>query len=161
VHWSSKPQASSSSSSMHCSVQLSWMRRMLLATAVTRGWCTVQAAVGSLYCLSVCLFIPTHQGRASARLSILRRNRAAAAASRVQLRRVCLGWGVDGDSEKFRVPPSMLKRTIRMRDEGEWSGVGGTCVARHCKGGSVAEWLACWTQAQKGPGSNRSRDAVG
>jgi len=28
-------------------------------------------------------------------------------------------------------------------------------------GGSVAEWLACWTQAQKGPGSNRCRDAVG
>jgi len=28
-------------------------------------------------------------------------------------------------------------------------------------GGSVAEWLACWTQAQKGPVSNRSRDAVG
>jgi len=28
-------------------------------------------------------------------------------------------------------------------------------------GGWVAEWLACWTQAQKGPGSNRSRDAVG
>jgi len=28
-------------------------------------------------------------------------------------------------------------------------------------GGSVAERLACWTQAQKGPGSNRSRDAVG
>jgi len=27
--------------------------------------------------------------------------------------------------------------------------------------GSVAEWLAYWTQAQKGPGSNRSRDAVG
>ena len=25
---------------------------------------------------------------------------------------------------------------------------------------SVAEWLACWTQAQKGPGSKRSRDAV-
>jgi len=22
---------------------------------------------------------------------------------------------------------------------------------------SVAEWLACWTRAQKGPGSNRSR----
>ena len=31
----------------------------------------------------------------------------------------------------------------------------------HFMGGSVAEWLACWTQAQKGPGSNRSRDAVG
>jgi len=29
------------------------------------------------------------------------------------------------------------------------------------EGGSVAEWLACWTQAQKGPGSNRCRDAVG
>jgi len=28
-------------------------------------------------------------------------------------------------------------------------------------GDSVAEWLACWTQAQKGPGSNRNRDAVG
>jgi len=28
------------------------------------------------------------------------------------------------------------------------------------EGGWVAEWLACWTQAQKGPGSNRSRDAV-
>jgi len=28
-------------------------------------------------------------------------------------------------------------------------------------GGSVAEWLACWTQAQKGRGLNRSRDAVG
>ena len=28
-------------------------------------------------------------------------------------------------------------------------------------GGSVAEWLPCWTQAQKGPGSNRSCDAVG
>jgi len=27
--------------------------------------------------------------------------------------------------------------------------------------GSVAEWLACCTQAQKARGSNRSRDAVG
>ena len=27
--------------------------------------------------------------------------------------------------------------------------------------GSVTEWLACWTQAQQGLGSNRSRDAVG
>jgi len=27
--------------------------------------------------------------------------------------------------------------------------------------GSVAEWLACWTQAQNGLGSNRSRDVVG
>jgi len=28
------------------------------------------------------------------------------------------------------------------------------------RGGSVAEWLACWTQAQMGQGSNRRRDAV-
>ena len=27
-------------------------------------------------------------------------------------------------------------------------------------GGSVAEWLTCWTQVQTGPGSNRSRDDV-
>jgi len=27
-------------------------------------------------------------------------------------------------------------------------------------GGSVADWLARWTQAQNGLGSNRSRDAV-
>jgi len=31
----------------------------------------------------------------------------------------------------------------------------------YAKRGSAAEWLACWTQAQKGLGSNRSRDAVG
>ena len=30
-----------------------------------------------------------------------------------------------------------------------------TCV------GSLAEWLTCWTQAHKGLGSNRSRDALG
>jgi len=29
------------------------------------------------------------------------------------------------------------------------------------RGGSVAEWLACWTQAQKDLCSNRSREAVG
>ena len=28
-------------------------------------------------------------------------------------------------------------------------------------GGSVADWLACWSQAQKGQGSNRSHDSVG
>jgi len=26
---------------------------------------------------------------------------------------------------------------------------------------TVAEWSVCWTQEQNGPGSNRSRDAVG
>ena len=34
-------------------------------------------------------------------------------------------------------------------------------VHRQIVGGSVAEWSACWTQAQKGQGSNSSRDAVG
>jgi len=29
------------------------------------------------------------------------------------------------------------------------------------QGGSAAEWLACWTKAQKDLGSNHSRDAVG
>ena len=29
------------------------------------------------------------------------------------------------------------------------------------QGGLVAEWLACWTHAQKGTSSYRSRDAVG
>jgi len=33
--------------------------------------------------------------------------------------------------------------------------------AGHPTGGLVAEWLACWTQAQKVPGSNSSHDAVG
>jgi len=35
------------------------------------------------------------------------------------------------------------------------------CVNYIDVGGSVAEWLACRTQAHKGLGSNRSRDAVG
>ena len=28
-------------------------------------------------------------------------------------------------------------------------------------GDSVAEWSACWTRVQEGPGSNCSRDALG
>jgi len=35
------------------------------------------------------------------------------------------------------------------------------CAVLPRLGGSVAKWLACWTQAQKGLSSNRSRDAVG
>jgi len=34
-------------------------------------------------------------------------------------------------------------------------------VVRLSDSGSAAEWLTCWTQAQKALGSNRSRDAVG
>jgi len=37
----------------------------------------------------------------------------------------------------------------------------GLYLAKVSSGGSVAEWLASWTQAQKGLGSNRSRGAVG
>jgi len=33
-------------------------------------------------------------------------------------------------------------------------------IPYHTMGGSVAEWLAFWTQVQKGLGSNRSRHAV-
>ena len=43
------------------------------------------------------------------------------------------------DCETFHVPPLVSEKTIR-----GW-----------------LEWLACWAQAQKGLGSNRSRDAVG
>jgi len=42
---------------------------------------------------------------------------------------------------------------------GRKTAAGTRCM--HYKFETVAEWLACWTQAQKGPGSNRSRDAVG
>jgi len=38
---------------------------------------------------------------------------------------------------------------------------GFTTIYYYTTGGSVAEWLACWTQALKGPGSNRSHNAVG
>ena len=34
-------------------------------------------------------------------------------------------------------------------------------VGQHLAKLQAAEWLACCTQAQKGSGSNRSRDAVG
>jgi len=38
--------------------------------------------------------------------------------------------------------------------------VGDICQIKYGTRTRLAEWLACWTQAQKGPGSNRS-DAVG
>jgi len=36
-----------------------------------------------------------------------------------------------------------------------------TTQLRPLKGGLVAEWLACWTQAQKGLGSNHSATLSG
>jgi len=55
---------------------------------------------------------------------------------------------------------------------GNWPAQGTSTVpvvSAHCRSvfdyvtvrGSVAEWLACWTQAQEGLGLSRSRDAVG
>jgi len=56
--------------------------------------------------------------------------------------------------------PQVQRITITLPGHFSISGAGGFYLHRS-KGGSVAEWLACWTQAQKGPGSNRSRDVVG
>jgi len=53
-----------------------------------------------------------------------------------------------------QVLPNLLLGTCAGRDRPGYLGRSGT-------GGSVAEWSACWTQAQWGPGSDRSRDAVG
>ena len=35
------------------------------------------------------------------------------------------------------------------------------CIFYAYIGGLVARWLACWTQMQKGPGSNHSHNTVG
>jgi len=43
-----------------------------------------------------------------------------------------------------------------------WPRVWYCLMAWHlCQGASVAEWLACWTQAQKGPSSNRAATLSG
>jgi len=59
-----------------------------------------------------------------------------------------------GDTQQVE-PVTLVERRWRERT--------GVAFQHHLNttGGSVAEWLACWTQAQKGLGSNRSRDAVG
>ena len=53
------------------------------------------------------------------------------------------------DVEKFFLRLSIVETCYRL-----------SLTLVDAQGGSVAEWLACWTQAQKGLGSNRSRDAV-
>jgi len=62
--------------------------------------------------------------------------------------------GVDNDTQRRRSPTGNGKHLLPPRARS---------FHRHAyiHRGSVAEWLACWTQAQKGLGSNRSRDAVG
>jgi len=64
------------------------------------------------------------------------------------------------ESNPRRLESQVQRITITPPDHFSISGAGGFYLHRS-RGGSVAEWLACWTQAQKGPGSNRSRDAVG
>jgi len=73
----------------------------------------------------------------------------------------------------------VVRQTVANCRSGDWEGpaadgrqrIAGQFAYLYCStwiessharvvGGSVAEWLACWTQAQKA-GSNRSRDAVG
>ena len=44
---------------------------------------------------------------------------------------------------------------------GVFDQLGGRGIVCTAVTGTVSEWLACWTQAQKGLGSNRSRDAFG
>jgi len=53
------------------------------------------------------------------------------------------------------------QRLFFLRNDSLWSRKQSVIFVLYKQRGSVAEWLACWTQAQKGPGSNRSRDAVG
>ena len=65
--------------------------------------------------------------------------------------------------------PSKILSRIHIRQVIEAKSVGFNSVSGEtvktwlniCKyGGSVAEWLACWTQVLKYPGSNRCRDVV-
>ena len=48
-----------------------------------------------------------------------------------------------------------------VRGSGDREGPAADSRQLHGRHHSVAEWLACWTQAQKGVGSNRRRDALG
>jgi len=57
-----------------------------------------------------------------------------------------------------------MAATARIADAAQINRTGDSSIVifmTDTKGGSVAEWLACWTQAQKCLGSSRSRDAVG
>ena len=64
---------------------------------------------------------------------------------------------------------SINLKYVRMQLEATWNTLPADATfaafllddSENTMGVSVAKWLSCWTQAQKGPGSNRSRDAVG
>jgi len=50
---------------------------------------------------------------------------------------------------------------IKLLFAGVFDQLGGRGIVCTAVTGTVVEWLACWTQAQKGLGSNSSRDAFG
>ena len=66
-----------------------------------------------------------------------------------------------GDSHVARSSTVTAEKNEKTNGKNNVAGRAAFAHAPVLQGGSVAEWLACWTQAQKGPGSNRSRDAVG
>ena len=77
-------------------------------------------------------------------------------------------WLADCDQEtniqQYALGPAVSKTRLYHMLYLIISNIGSVCMYFFysvCICGSVAEWLACWTQAQKGPGSDRSRDAVG
>jgi len=57
---------------------------------------------------------------------------------------------------RLKIPRYRLPRNLH-----EKSAAARVLIAVAVYTGLVAEWLAWWTRAQKGPGSNLSRDAVG
>jgi len=65
------------------------------------------------------------------------------------------------ESPWFLSEPCKMWYTIFLNGFGVSRGICKKSKPQTILGGSVAEWLACWTQARKGMGSNRSRDAVG
>jgi len=69
-----------------------------------------------------------------------------------------IGWQIS----KIQIGlPFWYRLTRVVREKGPLNRCVCVCVGGWVATDSVAEWLACWTQAQKGLGSNRSRDAVG
>jgi len=77
------------------------------------------------------------------------------------IRRLCIHRGQDIRAGRNRRHPVDSLLPARRYTGAGTSYSPQSCPWVHFVGGSVAELLACWTQAQKGPGSNRSRDAIG
>ena len=71
-------------------------------------------------------------------------------------------WRRTGQAMRHRLQWFIHVRTHGLRKKDELLIILPTLLMGYATtSGSVAEWLECWTQAQKGPGSNRSRDTVG